>query len=81
LKERKGEKKKLGTTMHNFNVSLSHVCKKIMTHRYTREISYYSTRLQTNIYFVAKFCQLASFDKAKRHGFVKMDGSKPVIWP
>jgi hypothetical protein len=37
--------------------------------------------LRNNVFFLAKFCQLASFDGAKQHGFVKMDGFEPSISP
>jgi hypothetical protein len=33
------------------------------------------------IFFQAIFCQLASFEKIKQHGFVKMDGFEPSILP
>jgi hypothetical protein len=32
-----------------------------------------------NMFFLAKFCQLANSNGAKQHGFVKMDGFEPSI--
>jgi hypothetical protein len=33
------------------------------------------------VFFLAKFSQVASFNKTQQYGFVKMDGFEPSILP